>query len=68
MAIRIRNMDWRGRAEIYADNLSDVADLPTQTDAKGLQKVSTDSTCFVHGTGGNSTMFILKSEGVWVEL
>ena len=68
MAIRLQGINRQGRAELCADKLSDVADLPTQTDAKGLWKVPTDSTCFVHGTGGNSTMFILNSEGVWVEL
>lgn len=68
MAIRMYPSKGAVGIELYADKLSDVADLPTQTDAKGLWKVPTDSTCFVHGTGGNSTMFILNSEGVWVEL
>lgn len=69
MAIRIYPSKGPVGVELYADSLADVADLPTQTRTSGkIGHVPTDSTCFVIGTGGNSAMYILNSEGVWIKL
>lgn len=52
--------------EFVCDTRADVDNLPTQFTEK--DKCPTGSTAFVIGNNGDSSVWMLNSEGVWVEL
>lgn len=72
--INENNPDMKGDCKaFYADNSSDVSNLPTSStlgvqqgnDVISCQKVAKGSSCMVLGT---SKYYILNSNDVWVEL
>ncbi len=57
------------RMEFFVETEEDVSSLPTQTDAKGVEKCATGSLAYVlDAHEGKSRLRILTSDGIWKEV
>ncbi len=56
------SMDGTPKYEFIMDSVADVANLPTQSDAKGICKCATGSVAY---PADLSVIYILSPSGVW---